>query len=102
MGPGSNAVAGSSHNLILATHTKNLLVYRDVTLLWAAKCEMVPIAVRVAEFGGIQGMLVLLDDAGHVAINYLGTEPPVTSVAYAEVRAAGIQLKIMMAATVHT
>lgn len=83
-------MAGGSDNLLVATHTRNLLLYRDVTLLWAAKTdtEAAPVALRVAEIGGVQGMVVLLDDAGRLAVNYLGTEPPVTSVAYAEVGAA--------------
>jgi Bardet-Biedl syndrome 9 protein len=51
-------------NLLVATHTKALLVYRGQELAWAARLEMLPVAVRVAALEGMQGMVVALDDAG--------------------------------------
>ena len=79
-------MAGSTDNLVVGTHTRHLLVYRDAALLWAAKTDLLPVAVRIAEFGGVAGMLALLDDEGRLGVQYMGTEPPVTSVAYAEAR----------------
>jgi Bardet-Biedl syndrome 9 protein len=51
-------------NLLVATHTKALMVYRGQELAWAARLEVVPVAVRVAALQGMQGMIVALDDTG--------------------------------------
>jgi Bardet-Biedl syndrome 9 protein len=51
-------------NLLIATHTKALLVYRGQELAWAARLELLPVAVRVAALEGMQGMFVALDDEG--------------------------------------
>ncbi|EDO29498.1 predicted protein, partial [Nematostella vectensis] len=37
-------------NTLIATHTKSLLVYQDVTLTWAAQLPHVPVAIKVATF----------------------------------------------------
>lgn len=51
-------------NLLIATHTKALQVYRGQQLAWAAQLELVPVAVRVTSIGGVKGMIVALDDEG--------------------------------------
>jgi Bardet-Biedl syndrome 9 protein len=51
-------------NLLVATHTKALMVYRGQELAWAARLETLPVAVRVAALQGMQGMIVALDDTG--------------------------------------
>ncbi|WIA14131.1 hypothetical protein OEZ85_002674 [Tetradesmus obliquus] len=71
-------------NLLVATHTKALMVYRGQELAWAARLEMLPVAVRVAALEGMQGMIVALDDTGKLAVLYLGSEPPKQSVSFAE------------------
>uniref|UniRef100_A0A383VDZ0 PTHB1 N-terminal domain-containing protein n=1 Tax=Tetradesmus obliquus TaxID=3088 RepID=A0A383VDZ0_TETOB len=71
-------------NLLVATHTKALMVYRGQELAWAARLEMLPVAVRVAALEGMQGMIVALDDTGKLSVLYLGSEPPKQSVSFAE------------------
>jgi hypothetical protein len=44
-----------------------------------------PIAVRVIELGPLRGMIVSLDDAGNVKVSYLGTDPLLNSIGFAEV-----------------
>jgi Bardet-Biedl syndrome 9 protein len=63
-------------NLILASSTANLLVYKETQLVWCASCDDVPIALRVGEFGGLRGAVVSLSDEGALAVSYLGTSPP--------------------------
>lgn len=53
-----------TENLLIATHTKALQVYRGQQLAWAAQLELVPVAVRVTSVGGVKGMIVALDDEG--------------------------------------
>ncbi|KAG9403741.1 hypothetical protein AC1031_005229 [Aphanomyces cochlioides] len=67
-------------NLIIATHTKQWMIYRDASLIWSAIAPTVSTALAVASFGGIDGMIVSLDDDGRLNVNYLGTDPPTTSV----------------------
>jgi Bardet-Biedl syndrome 9 protein len=38
---------GGEENLLVATHTKALLVYRGNTLAWSARTEIQPVAVKV-------------------------------------------------------
>jgi len=67
--PGVTAGAGGGEadNLLVATHTKALLVYQGSALVWAARLEVQPVALRVAAVGGLKGMIVALDDAGERA-----------------------------------
>lgn len=44
------AVSEGTINYLVATHTKSLLVYQDVTLKWAAKTEFTPVQCHVANF----------------------------------------------------
>lgn len=70
------------HNLIVATHTSQLMVYKETTLLWAARAHVLPIALSVATFGGLPGLVVSLSEDGEVRVSYMGTDPP-TSVVHA-------------------
>jgi Bardet-Biedl syndrome 9 protein len=72
----TNDDEGKRQHLLVATHTGRLLVYGDTTLLWAAKLGYAPVAVAVANFGGIRGLVVCLDEQGRLAITYMGTVPP--------------------------
>ncbi|KAK6166671.1 hypothetical protein SNE40_023310 [Patella caerulea] len=64
-------------NYIVATTTKSLLVYQDVTLKWAAKVEHCPVQVKVANFQDLKGSIVTLSDDGHLQCSYLGTDPAI-------------------------
>ena len=72
-GPLSTGSAGSDvgggvsekeDSLLVATHTRGMLVYQGPALAWAARLELQPVALRVADVGGARGMIVALDDTG--------------------------------------
>ncbi|XP_066263410.1 protein PTHB1-like [Branchiostoma lanceolatum] len=62
-------------NTIICTHTNQLLVYGDVTLKWAAQLQHVPVAVKVATFPELKGVIATLSEDGHLNCSYLGTDP---------------------------
>uniref|UniRef100_A0A8C6WKP5 Bardet-Biedl syndrome 9 n=1 Tax=Neogobius melanostomus TaxID=47308 RepID=A0A8C6WKP5_9GOBI len=62
-------------NLLLGNHTNMLLVYQDVTLKWVAQLPFVPVAVRVASFPELKGVVVSLSSEGHLLCSYMGTDP---------------------------
>jgi Bardet-Biedl syndrome 9 protein len=63
------AAVVQAENLLIATHTKALQVYRGQQLAWAAQLELVPVAVRVTSIAGMRGMIVALDDSGEQRSN---------------------------------
>uniref|UniRef100_A0AAV2MEY8 PTHB1 N-terminal domain-containing protein n=1 Tax=Knipowitschia caucasica TaxID=637954 RepID=A0AAV2MEY8_KNICA len=62
-------------NLLLGNHTNMLLVYQDVTLKWASQLPFVPVAVRVASFPDLKGVVVSLSSEGLLLCSYMGTDP---------------------------
>lgn len=74
--PGTTAL----DNLLVASHSKLWSVFKDKTLIWSACASTVPVALQVAEFGGIEGMIVSLDSDGALSVNYMGTDPPSSAV----------------------
>ncbi|GAX83403.1 hypothetical protein CEUSTIGMA_g10828.t1 [Chlamydomonas eustigma] len=76
--PGAKT-AGGPENLLVATHTRNLLVYRGTTLAWSAHTDTQPVAVAVADLGpSLRGVIITLDDSGALVVSYLGTDPMLT------------------------
>ncbi|KAI1885592.1 hypothetical protein AGOR_G00205400 [Albula goreensis] len=69
------SVTEGTTNTLLANHNNMLLVYQDVTLKWAAQLSSVPIAVRVANFPELRGVVVTLSGDGHLQCSYMGTDP---------------------------
>ncbi|XP_031552881.1 protein PTHB1-like [Actinia tenebrosa] len=69
------SVKEGSVSMLVGTHTKSLLVYQDVTLSWAAQLPHIPVAVKVAKFPNIEGVIVTLDEVGFLQCSYLGTDP---------------------------
>lgn len=67
---------GPLENLLVSTHTRALLVYKEGLLVWAAKTETQPVALKVAMFGSLPGLIVSLDDCGTLVVQYMGTDPP--------------------------
>lgn len=49
------------HNLMIASHTANLNVYKETTLIWAARNHMQPIAMDVGKFGCVHIPVCSLD-----------------------------------------
>ena len=81
---GQRGAAAVADHLLIATHTKALMVYKGRKVSWAARLDLQPIAVRVASVGGVQGMVIVLEDTGRLSVVYLGTDPPQHTVAYAD------------------
>lgn len=77
---------GGAENLLVATHTKALLVYRTSMLSWAAKADHQPVALAVADMPGMRGAIVALDDAGCLSVMYLGTDPLLNPVGFADAK----------------
>ncbi|XP_064199426.1 protein PTHB1 isoform X1 [Anguilla rostrata] len=69
------SVSEGTTNTLLANHNNMLLVYQDVTLKWAAQLSCVPVAVRVANFQDLRGVVVMLSGDGHLQCSYMGTDP---------------------------
>ncbi|XP_034730323.1 protein PTHB1 isoform X1 [Etheostoma cragini] len=69
------SVTDGTTNLLLGNHTNMLLVYQDVTLKWAAQLPFVPVAIRVANFPEIKGVVISLSSDGHLLCSYMGTDP---------------------------
>ncbi|XP_031432807.1 protein PTHB1 [Clupea harengus] len=69
------AVGEGTTNVLMANYNNMLLVYQDVTLKWAAQLSCVPVAVRVANFQELKGLVVTLSSEGHLQCSYMGTDP---------------------------
>ncbi|KAM4580045.1 protein PTHB1 [Odontesthes bonariensis] len=82
------SVADGTTNLLLGNHTNMLLVYQDVTLKWAAQLSFVPVAVRVANFPDLKGVVVSLSSDGHLLCSYMGTDPSFFSTPKVDAREA--------------
>ncbi|XP_040209116.1 protein PTHB1 isoform X1 [Rana temporaria] len=69
------SVSEGTINSLVGNHNNMLLVYQDVTLKWAAQVPHVPVAVKVANFQDMKGIIVTLSDSGQLQCSYLGTDP---------------------------
>ncbi|KAJ8290864.1 hypothetical protein GJAV_G00018490 [Gymnothorax javanicus] len=69
------SVTEGTTNTLLANHNNMLLVYQDVTLKWASQLSCLPVAVRVANFQDLKGLVVTLSGDGHLQCSYMGTDP---------------------------
>lgn len=49
-------VSGNRSNLLVTTGTGQMMVYSHKRLVWAAKGDTCPVAVRVATCAGVQGV----------------------------------------------
>uniref|UniRef100_A0A8C5HC84 Bardet-Biedl syndrome 9 n=1 Tax=Gouania willdenowi TaxID=441366 RepID=A0A8C5HC84_GOUWI len=82
------SVTDGTTNLLLGNHTNMLLVYQDVTLKWAAQLPFVPVALRVANFPELKGVVVSLSSDGHLLCSYMGTDPSFFSTPKVDAREA--------------
>lgn len=74
-------------NVLIGTFSGHLLVLREMQLVWCARLQgLVPLQVITAEFAGIKGMIVSLDERGKLQVSYLGTDPPVTTLLNTETK----------------
>lgn len=75
------------HNLIIATHSGHLMIYREMQLIWSARLQgIVPIQMCVETLGGVRGMIVCMDCRGKVQVSYLGTDPPSANLVNTEMK----------------
>ncbi|KAM3873067.1 protein PTHB1 [Diretmus argenteus] len=82
------SVTDGTTSLLLGNHTNMLLVYQDVTLKWAAQLSCVPVAVRVANFPELKGVVVTLGSDGLLQCSYMGTDPSFFSTPKVDAREA--------------
>jgi Bardet-Biedl syndrome 9 protein len=73
-------------NFILSSFSHHLLFYKDFDLVWASKTNHVAHGIKLGNFGGQKGLLVLLNEEGYLEICYLGTEPPKNAIPNLESR----------------
>uniref|UniRef100_A0A671VQY4 Bardet-Biedl syndrome 9 n=1 Tax=Sparus aurata TaxID=8175 RepID=A0A671VQY4_SPAAU len=82
------SVTDGTTNLLMGNHTNMLLVYQDVTLKWAAQLPYVPVAVRIANFPDLKGVVISLSSSGHLLCSYMGTDPSFFSTPKVDAREA--------------
>eukprot|EP00051_Salpingoeca_urceolata_P016237 m.214801 g.214801 ORF g.214801 m.214801 type:complete len:803 (-) comp18624_c0_seq7:92-2500(-) len=70
-------IVDDSINLLVGTHDNGLVVLKDTSIVWGAKLDGIPVALRVGRFGGVAGMIVSLEDSGTVTLMYMGTDPTI-------------------------
>ncbi|CAM9656587.1 unnamed protein product, partial [Pylaiella littoralis] len=80
------AAVVEEENLIVAAETDQLMVYKDLQLVWQAMVSRTPVALTVAKFGAMPGIVCTLDDEGVLTACYQGTDPPTSSVVAAETK----------------
>lgn len=54
--------------------------------MWQATVSRAPVALTVAKFGGIPGIVCSLDDEGVLSAWYQGTDPPTSAVVAADTK----------------
>lgn len=69
------SVSEGTVNTLIGNHNNMMYVYQDITLKWAAQLPSTPVAVHVANFQDLKGVLVSLSDTGQLQCSYLGTDP---------------------------
>jgi len=62
-------------NILVGTHTAQLMVYNDQKLVWSAKTNTYPVSVAVGSFAKLDGLVVMMGEDGVLSCNYLGTDP---------------------------
>jgi hypothetical protein len=82
--------AEAQNHYIVASQQHTFSVYRDVTLLWAARSNSNSgssrsvVSMAVSEIGNVPGFIVTVDEGANLTVSYLGTDPPVHAVRFEE------------------
>ena len=63
-------VKDGQQNLLVAAATGQLMVYSQNRLMWAAKGDAIPVAIKVATFADLAGLVLTLDDAGQSMLKH--------------------------------
>lgn len=78
---GSSEPGAPEENVLIGTQGGVILVYRDMELLWSARLAHPAIALSVGDFGSVAGLIANLGHNGALALSYLGTDPPTSTIA---------------------
>jgi Bardet-Biedl syndrome 9 protein len=60
---------------MLAGHSQQLQVFNNQVMVWSAQLTHPPVSLHVGQFDGLDGVVVTLDELGHLQCSYLGTDP---------------------------
>lgn len=94
------------------SHSNQLLVLRDSSLIWAASMAYTPVQLATASFQSVyflsppsppitsiylsyreqNGIIVSVDEQGHLACSYLGTDPTMFTVPHSSSRDASFEV----------
>jgi len=72
------------HNFIIGMQNNVLMIYKNNMAVWSAGLKSCPVAVKTGSFGDLKGMLVSMEEDGHLNVSYLGTDPPAPNVEVVE------------------
>jgi len=61
-------------SVLIGSFTSHLLIYKSNQLLWAARMNSPPVALKVVNLEA-QGLILSLDEKGSLQVSYLGTTP---------------------------
>lgn len=71
----STAIEDSGVNLLIVDTSGCLMIYRNMQIVWASRCDGIPVALSIVPFRNVDGHVILLSKNGALCINNLGTEP---------------------------
>ena len=58
--------------ILVCTEAKTLMVYKENAVAWNCKLSFVPLAMKIANFESVKGLIVLLSETGQLSVEYLG------------------------------
>jgi len=57
---------GENIDVLVGTHTKQLVVLRNTQVMWSALLDFIPVSLQIGTFGGVRGMITALEDTGRL------------------------------------
>lgn len=76
---------------LVGSHSSSLLIYEGIQLVWAAQLPHIPVVCRYGNFQELSGVLVTLNEYGHLYCSYLGTDPSLFVAPNVETRSSNFQ-----------
>lgn len=68
-------IHGSDIYLLLGHHNNSISVLKGSKVIWGARVDYLPIALRTGTFGGVSGLIAGLGIDGSVSVSFMGTNP---------------------------
>lgn len=94
-------VAGSRHNLLVTAATGQMMVYNADRLVWAAKGDTCPVAVKVATFAGLPGRSISphyhLHHTSHIGSLHTADQVHTSTPCSCKAHASSVQASCMLA-----